>query len=59
MIEIEQNCYLACFDKKDQYAIGETIEGKTIISIELYYLDDGEELKKYIRIKTLPINFSI
>lgn len=55
MIELEPHCYLVGFDKKDEYVIGSKLDERIIISIELYYLE-GE---KYLRIKTLPINFVI
>lgn len=61
MIELEKDCYLIDFDKKDKYSIGSIFMGKVIISMELYYYLDEHagDLDKYIRIRTMPINFNI
>lgn len=59
MIELEKDCYLVSFDKRSEYSVGSMFMGKVIVSIDIYYLDNRQDLDKYIRIKTLPINFSI
>ncbi len=61
MIELEKDCYLVNFDKRNEFSVGSMFMGKVVVSIELYYLDEpyNKDLSKYIKIKTMPINFKI